>query len=153
MARVKWEVLPADESTVRRLEYGLNITRVTARVLVARGITSEPDARSFLEPSLDNLGDPMTLPDAEPAVERLIDAVANDDHIMVLGHDDVDGITAATIVFGSLRQVGADVSYYIPDSPTEGIGLSRKLADRFKKMGVSLVVTVDCGISNKDGVA
>jgi single-stranded-DNA-specific exonuclease len=153
MANVKWEIIPADESTVRRLEYGLGISRLTARVLSARGIADEGAARRFLEPRLDHLGDPLTLPDIEPAIERLVDAVTNDDHIMVLGHDDVDGITASTIVFGALREIGADVSYYIPDSPTEGIGISCKLVDRFKKIGVSLIVTVDCGVSNREGVA
>ena len=153
MTKAKWEVIPADESTVKRLEYGLGISRITARVLAARGIADETEAKTFLEPSLDNLSDPMMLPDVEPALERLVDAVTNDDHIMVIGHDDVDGITASTIVFGSLREVGADVSYYIPDSPTEGIGLSHKIVDRFKKIGVSLIITVDCGVSNVDGVA
>jgi single-stranded-DNA-specific exonuclease len=153
MAKLKWKIFPSDESTVRRLEYGLGITRLTARVLAARGIADLDEARMFLQPRLDHLGDPLTLPDIDPAVERLIEAVANDDHIMVLGHDDVDGITASTIVFGALREIGADVSYYIPDSPTEGIGISRNLVDRFKKTGVSLIVTVDCGVSNKEGVA
>jgi single-stranded-DNA-specific exonuclease len=153
MPKAKWEVVPADESTVKRLEYGLGISRLTARVLAARGIRSESQARTYLEPSLEDLGDPMMLPDVEPAIQRLIDALTNDDHVMVLGHDDVDGITASTIVFGALKEMGADVSYYIPDSPTEGIGISRKLVDRFKRIGVSVIVTVDCGVSNKDGVA
>jgi single-stranded-DNA-specific exonuclease len=153
MTKTKWEVVPSDESTVRRLEYGLGIARITARVLAARGISDETGAKRFLHPRLEDLSDPMALPDIEPALERLIDAVSNDDHIMVLGHDDVDGITASTIIFGALREVGADVSYYIPDSPTEGIGLSPKIVDRFKKIGVSLIITVDCGVSNATGVA
>ncbi len=153
MTDAKWEVVPADESTVKRLEYGLGISRIAARVLAARGIADETEAKSFLNPRLENLSDPMMLPDVEPALERLVEAVTNDDHIMVLGHDDVDGITASTIVFGAVREVGADVSYYIPDSPTEGIGLSPKIVDRFKKIGVSLIITVDCGVSNAEGVA
>jgi single-stranded-DNA-specific exonuclease len=70
-----------------------------------------------------------------------------------VGHDDVDGITATTIIFGSLKEIGADVSYYIPDSPTEGIGLSKNLVNKFRKSGVSLIVTVDCGVSCKDEIA
>jgi single-stranded-DNA-specific exonuclease len=153
MAKVKWEIVPTDESTVKRLEYRLGISRLAARVVTARGILDENQARRFLQPDLGDLGDPMALPDVEPALERLVDAVTNDDHIMVLGHDDVDGITASTIVFGALREIGADISYYVPDSVTEGIGLSRRTVDRFKKIGVSLVITVDCGVSNRDGVA
>lgn len=153
MTKAKWEVVPTSESTVKRLEYGLGISRITARVLAARGIADETEAKSFLEPRLDDLSDPTALPDADASLERLIDAVTNDDHVMVIGHDDVDGITASAIIFGALKQVGTDVSYYIPDSPTEGIGLSRKIVDRFKKIGVSLIVTVDCGVSNAAGVA
>ena len=116
-------------------------------------MSKEADARRFLKPELEDLSDPMLLPDIDAACERLIDAVSNDDHIMVVGHDDVDGITATTIVFGSLKELGADVSYYIPDSPTEGIGLSEELIDKFKKSGVSLIITVDCGVSCRREVA
>jgi single-stranded-DNA-specific exonuclease len=153
MANIRWKINPIDASSARRLEYGLGISDLAAMVLVSRGLSGEADARRFLHPDLGDLGDAARLPDIEAALERLVDAVNNDDHIMVLGHDDVDGITATTIVFGSLKELGADVSYYIPDSPTEGIGLSRQLVDRFKKSGVSLIITVDCGISCKDEVA
>ena len=153
MARTSWEITPIDRSSVKRLAYGLGVSRIAASVLVARGMSDEAGARQFLKPSLDDLGDLELLPDIEPALERLNHAMAGDEHIMVIGHDDVDGITASTIVFGGLNEIGADVSYYIPDSPTEGIGLSREIVDRFKKSGVSLVITVDCGVSNRDGVA
>ncbi len=153
MARTIWELTPIDKSSVKRLSYGLGVSRLTASVLVARGITDEDKARRFIEPDLDDLGDLALIPDIEPALKRLNDAVAHDEHIMVIGHDDVDGITSTTIVFGGLREIGADVSYYIPDSPTEGIGLSPEIIDKFKMSGVSLVITVDCGVSNKDEVA
>lgn len=153
MARTSWEIAPIDKSSVKRLIYGLGLSRLAASVLVARGIVEDEQARRFLQPSLSHLGDLANLPDIEQALVRLNDAVAHDEHIMVLGHDDVDGITATTIVFGGLKEIGADVSYYIPDSPSEGIGLSRPIIDRFKKSGVSLVITVDCGVSNKEEVA
>jgi single-stranded-DNA-specific exonuclease len=153
MPKVHWKITAVDTASTRRLEYGLGISNLAAKVLVSRGISQEADARKFLNPDLTDLGDPTRLPDVDPALERLVDAVSNDDHIMVVGHDDVDGITATTIIFGSLKELGADVSYYIPDSPTEGIGLTEELVDRFKKSGVSLIITVDCGVSCKDGVA
>ena len=153
MSKIHWKLASVDRSSVKRIEYGLGIPALTAAVLVARGYSKESDARKFLDPALDTLGDPFLLPDMEHAVDRLIQAVANDDHIVVLGHDDVDGMTATTIVFGALKEVGADVAYYIPDSPTEGLGLSRTLADRFKKSGAKLVITVDCSISNRDEIA
>ncbi|MFH1311861.1 MAG: DHH family phosphoesterase [Candidatus Eisenbacteria bacterium] len=153
MAKTHWKIRPVDSASAKRLEYGLGISNITAKVLVARGISSETDARKFLNPSMSDLQDPMLLPDIEPALERLTAAVSNDEAIMVLGHDDVDGITATTIIFGPLKEMGADVSYYIPDSPTEGIGLSNEIVDRFKKSGVSLIVTVDCCVSCKNEIA
>ena len=153
MARTSWELTPTDKSSVKRLSYGLDVSRVTASVLVARGIVEEDKARGFLKPSLEDLGDLNLIPDIEPALARLNDAIAHDEHIMVIGHDDADGITSTTIVFGSLREIGADVSYYIPDSPTEGIGLSKEIINKFRASGVSLVITVDCGVSNKSEVA
>lgn len=153
MPKYRWKIEKPQPSDIKRLEYSLKVTPMTATVMAARGIIEESSARSFLEPDMSHLSDGMLLPDADAAIARLLEAVSNDEHITVLGHDDADGITAATIVFGSLREIGADVSYYIPDSPSEGIGLTRALVDRFKAMGVSLIVTVDCGVSCKDEVA
>jgi single-stranded-DNA-specific exonuclease len=153
MSKAYWKIASVDRSSVKRLEYGLGISRVASKVLVARGFTSETEARRFLEPKMSDLHDAMLLPDIQPALDRLTHAVDNDDHVMVIGHDDVDGITSTAIIFGGLKQIGVDVSYYIPDSPTEGIGLSKPLVDRFKKSGVSLIITVDCGVSCKDEIA
>jgi single-stranded-DNA-specific exonuclease len=153
MASAHWKLADIDKSHVKRLEYGLGVSALAATVLVARGFGKEIDAKGFLEPSLLGLGDPLLLPDMERAIDKLVQAVTNDDHIVVLGHDDVDGITATTIVFGPLREICADVAYYIPDSPTEGLGLTRRLVDKFKKLGARLVITVDCGISCKAEIA
>ena len=153
MAKYRWKIEKPEPSAIKRLEYSLDVTPITASVMASRGIVDESGARSFLEPATSDLSDAMLLPDVEAALERLLAAVSNDEHIAVLGHDDADGITATTIVFGSLKEIGADISYYIPDSPTEGLGLTRPLIDRFKAMGVSLIITVDCGVSCKDEVA
>jgi single-stranded-DNA-specific exonuclease len=153
MPKYRWKIEKPEPSDIKRLEYSLNVTPMTAAVMAARGIVEESSARRFLEPDVSDLSDGLLLPDADSAIRRLLEAVSNDEHITVLGHDDTDGITATTIVFGSLREIGADVSYYVPDSPSEGLGLTRTLIDRFKAMGVSLIITVDCGVSCKDEVA
>lgn len=153
MAKYRWKIEKPEPAAIKRLEYALDVTPITATVMAARGFVDEARARSFLDPVPESFSDGMLLPDAEVAIERLLEAVANEEHIAVVGHDDADGITATTIIFGSLKEIGADVSYYIPDSPTEGLGLSTVLIDRFRAMGVSLIITVDCGVSCKDGVA
>ncbi len=147
MGRIEWKIRNCDRSLAKRFEHRLGISELASRIMVARGFHDEKSIQDFISVPLENLSDPMLLPDAEAAVARLIDAVIRDEAIMVLGHDDVDGITSTAILFGALKEIGADVYYYIPDSPSEGLGLSRRLIDRFKSSGISLVITVDCGVS------
>jgi single-stranded-DNA-specific exonuclease len=153
MAKYRWKIEQPEPSSVKRLEYSLEVAPLTATIMAARGMVDVEEARGFLKPRLSDLSDGMLLPDAEAAVERLLRAISDDEHIAVLGHDDADGITATSIVFGALKEIGADVSYYIPDSPTEGLGLSGPIIDRFKGMGVSLIITVDCSVSCREEVA
>ena len=84
MAKYRWKIEKPEPAEVKRLGYALDITPMTATVLAARGIVDETGARAFLEPSLDDLSDGMLLPDAAVAVDRLMEAVANDEHIAVL---------------------------------------------------------------------
>ncbi|MGQ9603597.1 MAG: single-stranded-DNA-specific exonuclease RecJ [bacterium] len=147
MKNADWKILDCDRSLAKRFEHRLGLSELASRIFVARGFRDEKSVQEFVSPTLENLAEPILLPDAEVGVSRLIDAVIKDEVIMVLGHDDVDGVTSTAIVFGALKEISADVYYYIPDSPSEGLGLSRRLIDSFKSSGISLVVTVDCGVS------
>jgi single-stranded-DNA-specific exonuclease len=114
--------------------------------MVNRGITDPVTARSFLSSDLSGLSDPRIFTDMEKAVRRIRDAVSAREKIVVYGDYDVDGVTAAAILFLALKDMGAAVECYIPDRMTEGYGLNSGAIRKLKASGAGLVVTVDCGI-------
>ncbi|TVR37047.1 MAG: single-stranded-DNA-specific exonuclease RecJ [Cryomorphaceae bacterium] len=143
----RWNVLPrADQQKVDSLKDALGIDRNLCEILVQRGITSFEEARSFFRPDMSQLHDPFLMADMEAAVERVIQALGDGDRIMVYGDYDVDGTTSVAVVYSVLRRVTEQVEYYIPNRYTEGYGLSKKGIDTAKKNGVSLIITLDCGV-------
>jgi single-stranded-DNA-specific exonuclease len=129
------------------LKKELDISTVTARLLVNRGITRIDEAKSFLYPSLDQLHDPFLLSDMDKAVQRLEKAIVDKEAIVIYGDYDVDGITAASILYLFLINKGANVEVYIPDRYQEGYGLNCQAIKHISKGGANLIVTVDCGIT------
>ena len=121
-------------------------------LLRTRGITTEEEARLFLNPSLSGLHDPFLLPGMEKTVALLREAIGRGDTIMVYGDYDADGVCAASILMDVLHEEGASLAYRIPSRHTEGYGLNpdavREIAAK-----AQLLITVDCGISNAAEVA
>lgn len=116
------------------------------RLVKSRGISE-----SFLKPKYDECVDPFLLPDAEKAVERIRKAVENKEKILIYGDYDVDGVTASVVMNDGLKMVGVEqVEIMLPDRFLDGYGMSKKVVQRAKEIGVGLVVTVDCGSGNKD---
>jgi len=124
--------------------YGLPLP--IAQVLSARGI-SPKESPAFLEPRLEYLNDPFLMRDMDKAVERIITAVKESQKIMVHGDYDVDGVTSLSLLYRNLTSIGLNVIPYIPDRFTEGYGLSRQGIEKAKEEGISLIITVDCGIT------
>ncbi len=116
-------------------------------LLRTRGITTEEEARLFLNPSLSGLHDPFLLPGMKKTVALLREAIGRGDTIMVYGDYDADGVCAASILMDVLHEEGASLAYRIPSRHTEGYGLNpdavREIAAK-----AQLLITVDCGISN-----
>jgi len=121
---------------------------VIAKLLQNRGIDSPEKAKAFFEGKLADLHSPALLLDMEKAAERIRMAVRNKERIMVFGDYDVDGITATALLFGFLKKVGADVHYTLPHRENDGYGMKSYFIEQFKKDGVQLIVTVDCGTAN-----
>ncbi len=119
---------------------------LTACVLCSRGYDTPRAARQFLSAS-EPLADPMEMRDMDKAADRLRQALRRGEHIAVFGDYDVDGITATCLMTEFLRSQGGNVSYYIPDRIEEGYGLNKPAIAALKAKGVSLIVTVDCGIT------
>ena len=122
-------------------------TPLLAAVLAARGIVTGPAAREFLDDGPFLPGDPMLLPDMEKAVARIRLAAGRGETVAVYGDYDVDGITATCLLTEYLRSAGLKTESYIPDRLEEGYGVNTGAIDRLRARGVSLIVTVDCGIT------
>lgn len=126
---------------------------IVMRALRARGIVTEEDRQRFMYPDLGMLRDPFDLRDMRKAVDRIEEAVCSGESICVYGDYDVDGICATTMLLHYLLSIGADVSYRIPSRHDEGYGISRKAIDVLHESGVSLIITVDNGISAAEEIA
>lgn len=123
------------------------VSPLLARVLSSRGITSMEEANQLICPLQLTSHDPFLLEDMEKAVARIHAAIAAGETIAVFGDYDVDGITSTSLLTKGLGELGATVISYIPKRFGEGYGLNNGALDRLKNQGVSLVITVDCGIS------
>ena len=143
----KWIIKDnADSEKVSRLSAELGIDEVLAALLVQRGIDTFDGARAFFRPSLSSLHDPFLMKDMDKAVARLAKAVDGKEKIMIYGDYDVDGTTAVSLIYSFLRTRTPNLDFYIPDRYDEGYGVSIKGLDYAASTGVSLIITVDCGI-------
>jgi single-stranded-DNA-specific exonuclease len=130
----------------------LGLPPIVAQVLYNRDIATPELARSFTASGPGRLHDPLQLPGMERAVQRLIQAIQHRETIGVFGDFDVDGVTATTLLTQALEPLGVRVAPYIPHRVSEGHGLNSEAVTAMKDSGVSLLVTVDCGISSYDEV-
>lgn len=136
-----------DEFPVQVLADSLNISEILARLLVLRNISTFNDARQFFRPSLEYLHDPFLMDQMDQATGRVIEALAENQKICIYGDYDVDGTCATALLYMFLKELDANVDFYIPRRLEEGYGLSASAIDVVKSKGTSLMITVDCGIT------
>lgn len=141
----------ADED-VRILTSELGIGRTLASLLVQRDVNDLETAKRFFRPQLDDLHDPFLMKDMDLATTRLQDALESGERILVYGDYDVDGTTAVTLVFSFLKNLGASCEFYIPDRYEEGYGFSFKGVDFASSEGITLIITLDCGIKDAEKI-
>jgi single-stranded-DNA-specific exonuclease len=148
----RWTTRPCDWERVDELARALELSEITATVLVRRGLGEPDEARAFLaaEPPSH---DPLLLGDMAAAVERIRAAVQNGERICVHGDYDVDGISATVVAVLMLRELGANVEWRLPSRFEEGYGLAVETIEQPAADGVDLVLTVDCGITAVSEVA
>ena len=130
----------------KRLE-AAGFTALASLALYARGLDTPEKAAAFLKADLSRLQDPMDMKDMAQAARRVAQALERGERIAVYGDYDVDGITSTCLLTDFLRREGGDVLLYIPDRLEEGYGLNQEALTTLHGEGVSLVVTVDCGIT------
>jgi single-stranded-DNA-specific exonuclease len=148
-----WQISAPRAELCRELSSSLKISPIISQVLVNRGVETPDQAGVFLSSRLQDLHDPFLMKDMERAVARVLQALGRREKICVYGDYDVDGITATAVLYHFLGSVGAQVQFYIPSRVREGYGLKREVVERLRHTGVSLILTVDCGVSDVAAVA
>ena len=148
MGRKLWKIKDvSDELSVQRLADSLNISPILARLLVLRDIKTFNEARQFFRPSIESLHDPFLMNHMEEATTRVITALTENQKICIYGDYDVDGTCATALLYMFLKELYANVEFYIPRRLEEGYGLSTSAVDAVKEMGTDLMIAVDCGIT------
>lgn len=124
------------------------------RLLAIRGITGEKEIKEFLNPLETELTSPNVFTDMQKTVERLSYAIENKETIVIYGDFDADGVTSTSVLYKTLKFLGANVHYMIPDREKEGHGLNYDAILKLKNNGIkpNVIITVDCGISDADVV-
>ena len=141
-----WTIRPCPHRQASGLAKELDLSEITASVLVRRGYGDPELARAFLAGE-QPLHDPFLLGDMAGAVERIRTAIAAGKRICVHGDYDVDGICATVLAVLVLRELGAEVEWHLPSRFDEGYGVSGQTLERLAEEGCGLVLTVDCGIT------
>ena len=144
----RWRVHPHDQGRVTELERAAGVSPIVAQLLLCRGISEAPVARSFLEAKLTDLRDPELLPGLTNAADRVFAAIQAKRRITIYGDYDADGMTATALLYRCLQLLGADVGYYVPNRLEEGYGLNDEALCKLAERGTSLVISVDCGIAS-----
>lgn len=154
----KWSLLycPGDregDAAIDAMARELDLSPIMASLLYIRGLKSAESAASFLHQDSACFHDPFLLQDIRPAIERIGQAIQGGEKIAIYGDYDVDGVTSVSLLYLYLTSLGGDVGYYIPSRTKEGYGLSTAAIDRLKEKGVSLMITVDTGITAMEETA
>lgn len=143
----RWLISRTNKEYIDYLSRAVSISPTLAQIIVNRGIKTPNEAIEFLRPSITGLSDPFDIPHMRQAILRIKSAINNKEAILIHGDYDVDGLTGAAILIEALRKTGLDVHFFIPDRFVHGYGFNIASVDMAKKLGVRLIITVDCGIT------
>jgi len=147
-----WLIKYPDPSLVQRLATEVEIPPVVARILLNRGLSDKDSILKFFSPSTQDTHDPFLMTDMVKGVERLGQAILRREKVLIFGDYDVDGTTATSLLYLVFHEIGLDTDFYIPDREREGYGLSRLGIEYAIKIGATLIITCDCGISAFDTI-
>lgn len=155
LSKYDWELIPgfSDQTFIKAAKKeGLDV--LAAQILYERGVQTADALETFLHPSLDQLHDPYLLHDMDRAVERIRQAIENDERILVYGDYDADGMTSASILKEALEEMGAECQVYLPNRFTDGYGPNQSIYKYFiEQEGISLIVTVDNGVAGHEAIS
>lgn len=143
-----WKLKECNEEKAQVLSNELGVSLTFARLLIQRGLYDVNSAMRYMNPDLDELGDPYLLSGMSKAVERINKAVNIKEKVIIYGDYDVDGICSTVLLIECFNRLGLEVDYYIPNRFNEGYGLNKSAVNMLIQKGYNLLITVDCGISS-----
>ena len=131
----------------------LNISPKIASLLIQRNIRSYEEAFKFFRPDLNNLHDPFMMKGLRMAVQRIHQAISQQENILFFGDYDVDGTTSVSLMYRYFKSFYSSIQFYLPDREKEGYGVSTQGIEWAKKSGVDLIISLDCGIKSIQEIA
>lgn len=150
---MRWTIKPKPiQEAIDHLSKALGTDDLVAQLLIQRGITNYEEAKAFFRPELNHLHDPFLMKDMALAVERIEQAIADGENILVYGDYDVDGTTSVALMSSFLLETYPNVATYIPDRYSEGYGISFQGIDFAADNDISLIIALDCGIKAIDQI-
>lgn len=142
-----WKETQCSMDTLKELFNYIKVTPITLRVLINRGIDTKEKANEFLNSSLKRLHNPYLMKDMDKAIRIMVDAINNNEKIMVYGDYDADGVTSTAILYKAIKNCGGRVDYHIPHRENEGYGMSVSRIETIAEEGFDLIISCDNGIS------
>ena len=149
----RWVIKKHDHSLAAALAAELNVSPLVAALLIARGYDDAGKAREFLNPSYDHLHEPYLLKGMKEGVDRIFKAIDGGEKILIWGDYDVDGTTGTVLLRKTLKILGAETAFHVPNRFTEGYGINIPALEDAKANGCTVVISVDCGIRSFEPIA
>jgi len=147
MNKFTWTYKQHNSEEINKISQDFSVPKSIASIMSLKSITDSSKSKSFFYNNLNLLHDPLMMLDMNKAINRILKAKDNNELILIIGDYDADGTTAASILYLYFKSINIDVEYYIPNRQTEGYGVSLTAIDYANKIGATLVVTCDCGIT------
>jgi single-stranded-DNA-specific exonuclease len=148
-----WRLSDVHKDTWDTLARDLGINPIISQILTSRDILTADEGMRYLSPALKDLHNPFLMKDMDKGVNRLVKAIYGHEKVLIYGDYDADGITSVVVLLKFLRLIDPTVSYYIPDRLSEGYSLNTSAIDKMKADNVSLLITVDCGVSDHEQIS
>lgn len=148
----KWRPRISITDHYRNLTQASGLEPLFAGILAHRGLKSPQEVEAFLRPRLHNLVDPLTMQDMKKAVERVANAIEQQESIAIFGDYDVDGATSSALMVRYFRSLGQEVRVYIPSREKEGYGPNSSAMLILAEEGIRVVITVDCGATANEAL-
>lgn len=143
-----WQIKQPQPDLCRTFAENLGVSPVISQILINRGISNTDQARAFLGGTISDLHDPFQFPGMDRAADRIVQAIQEGEKILIFGDYDVDGITSVALLIRLLHPYAKrNLFYHIPNRLEEGYGLNIPAIEKAARNGITLIITVDCGIT------